>query len=137
MPYKFLPFEKINRKYIDQITVTSGGAFGFPSYFYEKNHIKNYKYVIVHYDQEQKAVGLKFVSDESERKGFKIIHSLKGQGAYITAKSFFFNYGLDINLFSGKYKYQIEADPEYGEIYVIILKEKIVNVQKTDPTPQI
>ena len=41
-----------------------------------------------------------------------------------------------MDLYSGKYQYQKETDPVYGEIYIFLLKEKIADVQKINPTPQ-
>ena len=120
MAYKFEKFTKRNLRQEDRITVTKSNSIGFPTKFYEDNNIKNYKYVSLYWDAEKDAIGIKF-SNESTGNEFSIIHSKKGYGGSIVARSFFKFNNLNPEMVKGRYHPKKVRIPEIGSLFVIEL----------------
>ncbi|OGK29058.1 hypothetical protein A3B50_00720 [Candidatus Roizmanbacteria bacterium RIFCSPLOWO2_01_FULL_40_42] len=139
MSFSWEKYEKRNQKFVDAITVTKTGSIGLPKHFYNLHKINQFKYITLFFDKSQKALGIKFSNDDSEKKSsFKINPSEHGYGANIIARSFFKTYNLDTLLYYGKYPYEIdESNAEIGNLYVIKLKEKNQeeNVYETEEIP--
>ena len=125
--YNFKLFDQTSKRYENRITVTGSMAFGFPTQFFKSNNIAQYKYVMLYYDSEKRAVGFKFTNLEEERHKFKIIRSKVGYGGSIIASSFFKANKLDSKLFKGRYEWKKEEIPGAGELFVIELKEREVS----------
>ncbi len=124
MTYQFKKFEGRNVRQEDRITITKSNSIGFPQKFYQDNDIKNFKYVVLFWDESNKAIGIHFTNDEKEKNSFKIIHSKKGYGGQVVVRSFFRTYSIDPKVYHGRYeweKYNLEG---VGEIFVIKLKER-------------
>lgn len=123
MTYQFKKFEGRNIKQEDRITVTKSNSIGFPKKCYEDNNIKDFKYAVLYYDENQKAIGIQFSNREEEKNKFKIAHSKKQYGGHIIARSFFRTYNIIPEIYRGRYnweKYNLEG---VGELFVIKLKE--------------
>lgn len=127
--YNFKKVESRNARTEDRITITKSGGIGYPTKFYKDNKINEYKYVVLYYDQEQKALGLQFTNDEAEKNKFSIIHSHSGYGGAIVPRSFFRTSDIDPKIYFGRYLWTIENQEGVGKLYVINLKEnqKAVN----------
>lgn len=123
MDYNFIKFENTHGRYEDRITITSSKSIGFPTKFYKENKIDNYKYAVLYFDQEKKAIGIQFSSDDNEPHKFTIIKSKDGYGASIVATSFFKKHGIDPKINKGKYDWQKVGTP-FGEMFVIELKKE-------------
>lgn len=121
--YQFKKFEGRNQRLEDRITITQSNSIGFPQKFYQDNRIKDFKYVLLFWDEKKKAIGINFTNDEKEKNKFTIIHSKKGYGGTVSMRSFFRSYGIDPKIYHGRYiweKYNLEG---VGDIFAIKLKE--------------
>lgn len=122
MDYNFSKFEGTHGRYESRITITSGNAIGFPTKFYKENKISDYKYVVLYYDEEKRAIGIKFSNDENEPHKFSII-SQKSYGGSIVATSFFKKNGIDPKKVKSKYEWQKVQSP-FGELFVFELRNE-------------
>lgn len=123
MNYNFSKFESTHSRYEARITITSSKSIGFPTKFYNENKIDRYKYVILYFDEEKKAIGIQFSIDEKEPHKFTIIKSKTGYGGSIVATSFFKKHEIDPKIHKGKYDWQKVKTP-FGELFVIELKKE-------------
>jgi hypothetical protein len=124
MDFNFQKFERTNSKYEDRITITKRKSFGFPTRFYNDNHIEEYKYAVLYFDKENKAIGINFTNSQEEKHKFTIIKSKKGFGGSIIATSFFKSYTIDSEKYYGRYKWEIKQYPNIEKLFVIVLKER-------------
>lgn len=122
MAYNFKKFENTHGRYESRITITSSKSIGFPTKFFKENNIDSYKFVVLYFDEEQKAVGVQFSNDEEERHKFTIIKSKDGYGGSVVATSFFKKYEIDAKTHKGKYDWEKNETP-FGQMFVIRLKE--------------
>ncbi len=120
----FKKFEKTRARLENRITITSSNSFGFPQKFYQDNHIQDFKYVMLFYDENNKAVGFQFTNDEEEGHKFTLIKSKQGYGAAIVATSFFKTYELEPKKYKGRYAWEKKNYEGIGELYVIRLVER-------------
>jgi len=125
MEYNFKKFEGRNQKTEDRITVTrKSNSIGFPTRFYEDNKIKEYKYVVLFWDKENKAIGLRFTNDDTEKDKFSILKSKQGYGASLVVRSFFKVNSIDLEEFYGKYDWKKIKLDDGTELFVIELKSR-------------
>ena len=82
-----------------------------------------YKYVVLYYDNVQKALGIQFVNDGVKKNIIKIAHSKK-YGGQISLKNFLKVSDLDPSTYKGRYEYKEIEDENIGKLIVIELKEK-------------
>ncbi|MBI4062442.1 hypothetical protein HY410_00815 [Candidatus Gottesmanbacteria bacterium] len=115
-------FEDVGKRWEKRITVTKGATIGFPTSFYKEKGISQYKFVLLYYSPQAKAIGIFFNNDASEKGKIKIAHSKQGYGAGINAKAFFRANAIDYVKYSGKYIWTKERF-EDKELYVIKLKD--------------
>lgn len=120
MDYSFQKFEGTNVRLESRITVTKSKSIGFPTAFSEKNNIKTYKYAVLFYDKNLKAIGIKFINDEEEKNKFSIIKSPK-YGASVVAQSFFKANDIDPKKYHGRYEWKKVDVDRVGKIFVIEL----------------
>ncbi|PIU26118.1 MAG: hypothetical protein COW32_08840 [Candidatus Aquicultor secundus] len=126
MPYNFKKFEGRNARLESRITITKSNSIGFPTKFYVDNKIKDYKYVILFWDEQNQAIGVHFTNDEEnrhEKDRFSVIHSNKNYGGSVVTRSFFKANNIDLEKYHGKYDWKIVDLEDYGHLYVIELKE--------------
>src|SRR3989338_5095460 len=131
----WIKFTNVNKRREERLTVTRSGALGFPSQFYLDNNVKDYKYTVLYFDQDQMQVALQFSNDDNEKDKISIIHSKTGNGGYIQARNFFKSCKLDPGVYVGRYEYSKETDPGIGQLLVIKLKEKSQDEQKENSDP--
>lgn len=120
--YNFKKFEKTNQRVENRITISASNSIGFPTKFFQDNHIGDYKYVVLYYDEIEKAVGIQFTNDEEEKHKFTLVKSKIGYGASIVATSFFKVNGIDAKLYRNKYDWEKVTEDGIGELYVIKLQ---------------
>lgn len=123
MEYQFQKFEGKNTRLENRITITKSNQIGFPTKFYQDNGIKNFKYVLLFWDAGNRAIGIHFTNNEKEENTVKIIHSTKGYGGSVLARSFFRTYGIDPQKNRGRYEWEKYNLTGTGEVFVIKLKE--------------
>lgn len=121
MTYNFKKFESTGGKYETRISITGSRSISFPTKFYQDNNIKKYKFVVLFYDEGQKAIGLKFTDDENEPHKYTLIKS-DNYGASIVSTSFFKKYNLDPKKYKGKYDWK-RPNTEFGRLFVIELNK--------------
>jgi hypothetical protein len=123
MEYKFEKFEKRNSRLETRITITKSNSIGLPTKFSEDNRIKRYKYAVLYFDKNSKAIGIHFTNDEEESNKFSIIKSDK-YGASIVALSFFKVNDIDTRKYHGRYNWKTVEIENIRKLYVIELDNK-------------
>ena len=86
--------------------------------------MRSYKYVTLYYDEVEKALGIQFANDETEKHKFSLIKNNKGYGGSIVATSFFKVNGIDAKVYKNRYPWEKLAQEGIGELYVIKLKPR-------------
>lgn len=124
MEYKFEKFEKKNVRQERRITVRKSNSLGFPTKFYEENGIENFKYVVLFWDEKNKAIGIYFTNNEEEENKFKIIRSPKGYGGSVVTTSFFKTYNINPEVYAGRYEWEKCEEEGVGNLFVIELRKK-------------
>ena len=123
MQYNFKKHEDVHGRFETRISITGVNSFGFPAKFYADNNLKDYKYVVLFWDADNKAIGIQFSNDEQEKSKLSLVKSSK-YGASLSAKSFFTKNALDSKKYKGRYDWKKVQVPDVGEVFVIELKEK-------------
>lgn len=122
--FSWKKFDNLHARLEDRITVTKTGAIGFPTKFYEDNNIKEYKFIVVYYDESRNALGIHFTADENEKSKFAIAHSKQGYGGSAIVRSFFKVSRIDPKRYYGRYNFSIAEEEGIGKLYVFQLKER-------------
>ena len=107
-----------------RISITKSYSLGFPTKFYRDNSIRIYKYLVLYYDDVEKAIGIHFSNDETEENKYAVIHSKNGYGGSAVVRSFFNTYNIDPKKYHGKYKWEKQQLEGAGGLFIIDLKEK-------------
>ena len=123
MEYTFKEFTGRNVRLENRITVTKSHSIGLPTNFFKKNNIANFKYVVLFYDEEKKAIGIHFTNDENKNNKFAIIKNTAGNGGSVVTRSFFKTFNIDTEIYYGRYEWTTLEVEGTGKIYVINLKE--------------
>jgi len=122
----FKKFTAVSQRSENRITVTGSNAFGLPTKFFKDNNVGNFKYVVLYYDDQEKAVGFLFTNDENEQYKFSIIKSKRGYGGSVIATSFFKSNDIVSKDYKDRYKWEIQEIEGIGKLFVI----KLVNKQQ-------
>lgn len=125
--YQFKKFTGRNAKFEERITITKSNTIGFPSKFYDNNGIKDFKFVVLYWDEGKRAIGIQFSNSEEEKDKFSILHSKQGYGASVIARSFFRSNNIKPELYAGRYNWKKHDVAGVGELFVIDLAEKAKN----------
>jgi hypothetical protein len=129
MTYNFQRFEATNSRHETRITITKSNHVGFPTAFFNDNNVGDYKYVVLFYDPEKKAVAVHFTNDESATGKFTIMKNSREYGGGVVATSFFKANRIDPSKYAGRYEFEklSLSDAGFegeGSLFVIELKEK-------------
>ena len=124
MIYDFQKFEGKDVRLENRITITKSNSIGFPSFFYTKNKINSFKYVVLYWDKKNKAIGIYFNNNEQEKNKFTIIHSKSGYGGSVVSRSFFKSYNLNPKKYYGRYQWKKIKLENVGTVFVIELKKQ-------------
>ncbi len=127
--YNFKKFEKTNQRVESRITVSASNSIGFPTKFFQDNNISEYKYVVLYYDENEKAVGIFFTNDEEEKHKFTLVKSKIGYGASVVATSFFKVNGIDAKFYRNRYEWEKVAQEGIGDLFVIKLQPHLQEAQ--------
>jgi hypothetical protein len=123
--YNFEKFEAINKKSNNCITITrKSNSMGFPEKFYISNNIKDFKYIVLYYDAESRAIAIKFTSDDNEKNKLSIQKGIT-YGASVSISGFLKHYKIDTEKYHGKYDWEKSNIENIGSVYIIKLKEYI------------
>ena len=126
MEFNFKKFEGRNRKQEDRITITRKSySMGFPQKFYIDNKINEYKYVVLYWDSNNKAIAIHFSNSGQETNKIKISVSKDGYGGGVGIKNFLRFYKIDPEIYYGRYDWKKEDLENIGKVYIIELKEHI------------
>lgn len=107
-------------------------GFVISSGFYLREGIKAYTKAVLFFDEEKKAVGIKFTSQDDAEGAFQLIHSNKGTTGSISSRSFIIANNLnDLKYYGRKTPKKINYEGE-GDIFVIDLLEE--KQEKTAPS---
>lgn len=122
----FKPFEGKNTRANDYfISITKAKGFGLSAGFCKKNDIlTKYSYALLLWDDNNKTLGIKFLSEESKIKGSFAITKGKNSAA-IMSFSWFKENSINTDEVADKYEVHEYNDPKYGLIYYIELGKKI------------
>lgn len=130
--FNFEKFKNLNARLENRISVTKSFSIGFPTKFYNSNGLRDFKYVVLFYDKERKAIGIQFTNNENETDKFSISHSKQGYGGHIVARSFFTTYDINPGKYVSKYEWEKSAVEGVGDLFVISLKDKEPKIKEGD-----
>ncbi|MBI2798659.1 hypothetical protein HYX70_05245 [Candidatus Saccharibacteria bacterium] len=111
--YSFQKFTSNNTRLESRVTITRNYAIGFPTKFYNDNNFANYKYVVLYYDTENRAIAIKPTNAEEEGR-ISILKSKQGYGGHIIAKSFFKMHNISVEDYRGRHEWQKLPAPQLG-----------------------
>lgn len=120
MTYTFEKFQQQNVRLESRITITKSNSLGFPTKFSDDNEVKKFKYAVLYFDKQSKAIGIQFINNEEEPNKFTIIKSDK-YGASIVAQSFFKVNNIDTKKYHGRYNWKTIDQENVGKLFVIEL----------------
>lgn len=124
MPYNFKKFQEKNSRLESRITITRKSySIGFPTQYYRDNKVNEFKYVVLYYDIGNKAIGIHFTNDQSEKHKF-VIHHSDQYGGSIVARSFLRSNNLDPEKYHGRYNWEKQNVEGIGEMFIIKLKSE-------------
>jgi len=136
MKYNLKKFVNKNIRYERRITVRGTNSIGLPTAFFKENGIEKFKYAVLYFDTDSKAVGVHFTNDEDEKGKFSLIKSKRGYGAGIMARSFFQAHNIDAKAYKGRYEWEKHELDDVGAVFVFELKERVKDkVQKNIKSP--
>jgi hypothetical protein len=90
----FVKFAETARSYRPKVSIRANGTLGFSSGAVAKFQLKDYKYAVLHYDEERRMVGVKPVKTDEE--GAHAINRGK-TGAWIAARRFLDYFSIATN----------------------------------------
>jgi hypothetical protein len=118
--YNFEEFTAYGSKFSTKISLGRSGGFGFSAGFYNQYKLEKSAAVKLFYDREKMAVGFKFFKEPQE-EAIKLKD--RDSGGHITAQSFLNKYGIDPNLYTGRYDPKEITLGNGEKMYVIELKK--------------
>lgn len=119
--YNFIKFNGVYPRGDSKIGFQKSGLIRLSSGFCRVTDIKKYKYVIMYFDDNNRAIALKF-TDLKEDGRLKVTHD--GTGATISATSFLKTNNLMLRSYFKRYDWKKLTLPEIGEVFVIELDKK-------------
>lgn len=122
--YNFVRFTKMGSKLNNYLISVNDKSlsFGLLGGFYTKEGIKDFKKVVLFFDDRKNAVAFHFTNDETAEGAFAVTHG-KNVGS-ISARSFFIGNNIRQEQFRGKKIPKKEKDSKLGALFVIDLKNK-------------
>lgn len=117
-------FEGAHQRLEDRITITGSYSIGFPSKFYKDNGISNFNYAILFFAEDERAIGIHFSNDETDKNKFRIIKSKQDYGGSIVSRSFFKANRIEPQKYRGRYEWENYDLAGVGQVYLIRLKER-------------
>jgi len=124
--YKFKRFTKTHSKTDDRISITRSYTIGMPGQFVRQNLDSKPRYMVLFFDMEKSAMGIRFTNDDTEEGKFSVIYSKVGYGATVIARSFFRINNINIDTVRGKYVWKKQHIDGIGELFVIEFKSSAV-----------
>ncbi len=115
-----MAFEKFTargRSYAPKVSIWKRGQIGLSQGAVERFSLRDFKFVVMFYDKENKRIGLKFTNDEQEEGIAKM--NVKTNGAIFTAKAFLDYYNIE---YKETEQYDIKLDEE-NNLYVFDLRK--------------
>jgi len=99
-----------------KVSIRKSGMCGFNNALIKKYNLKNYKYVVLYFDNEKKIIGFKFTNNDNEEGIYRL--SIRDKSASFSGKSFLDYYGINYNNIK---RYDAEWD-NTNKILIIKLK---------------
>lgn len=128
--FNFVETPNTSGKVIDSITLTTNDYLSFPTFFAEKNGLKDNPkdlYARLFYDKAKSAIAIQFVHEKAP--GFYKINVSPEYGATCKIRSFLLNNDIDSKKYADKYEYKkysaASIGLEGGDVFVIVLNPKI------------
>ena len=119
--YKFTKFNGVYPRGDTKIGFQKSGLIRLSSGFCRVTDVKKFKYVLIYFDNNNKAIALKF-TDNREDGRLKVTHD--GTGATISATSFLKANNLFLRNTFKRYDWKKITLPDIGEVYIIELRNK-------------
>ena len=117
-------FTKFTGKYTrgdTKIGINKSGLIRLSSGFCRLTASNDYKYCLMFYDKDNKAIALKFVNAREDGV-MKVTRDTTG--ATVSAKTFFKANSLDLGTYSGRYEWDKQLLPTLGYVFIIELNQK-------------
>lgn len=127
--FNFIETPNTSSKVIDTITLTTNDYLSFPTFFTQKNKLKDMGdelYAKLYYDKQKKSVAIQFLTEKTPSL-YKINVSPE-YGATCKIKSFLLNNDISAKQYANKYEYKKYKATDLGlqgsDVYVITLGAK-------------
>lgn len=121
--YNLKKFVNVGSRIGDYYIGFTRSGFFLSSEFCTRESMKNYRNVILYFDEENKAVGLQFSNDDNAEGRFKMIHPISQGTAMISPRSFIKSNKLEDPKYFGRKVPKKITQEGIGEIFVIDLLE--------------
>lgn len=130
MNYSWKKFESVNQRLEHRITITRSGYIGFPTTFYRDNGIGSYNFLLLYFSEAegQRSIGIKFITDGTEKGAIKIHKNKEEKGGWVVARNFFKINNIDYVLCKGRYEWTKENFEGIGELYILKLKNSNTSI---------
>ena len=129
--FNFIETPNTTGKAIDTITLTANDYLSFPTFFTEKNKLKDTGtslYAKLFFDKDKFAIGIQFISENAP--GLYKVNVSTEYGATCKIKSFLLNNDIDTKKYADKYGYKkyeaADIGLSGGDVYVIGLSPKLI-----------
>lgn len=119
--YKFLKFNGVYSRGDTKIGLNKSGLIRLSSGFCRATNITNFKYVVLFYDRDNRAIAFKFTNLREDG----ILRVTKDTtGATVSGKSFMVANNLELRSYFGRYDWEKQIIPNIGEVFIIELGKK-------------
>lgn len=119
--YSFTRFDGVHQRGDNKIAINRGGLIRLSVGFCRVTNVRDFKYVVLFYDSNNKAIAFKFTVNQA----MGALKLTKDKASLtISAKLFFMMNNLEEKNCLGRYQWQKLSLPNIGEVYVIELNKK-------------
>lgn len=119
--YKFVKFDGIYSRGDAKIGLNKSGLIRLSSGFCRINNILLFKYVVLYYDDLNKAIAFKFTN---QREDGVLAVTKDTTGATVSVKSFMNANRLELRSYFGRYDWKKQTINGVGEVFIIELGRK-------------
>jgi hypothetical protein len=114
--FKFEVFKRDTEHIVHRpvVTLGKGGVIGFNAYLVDTFKLGGYGYVVLHYDEGNRVLGIEPVVESVRGRTYLLRHR-KSRGADVVARAFFHHIGFEVSESS---RYDALWDDSYGMVIV-------------------
>lgn len=119
--YSFVKFDGVYSRGDTKIGLNKSGLIRLSSGFCRITNITKFKYVVLYYDNANKAIAFKFTN---QREDGVLSVTKDTTGATVSAKSFMNANKLELRSYFGRYGWEKQTITSIGDVFIIELGRK-------------